>query len=183
MEIHLQFSLPLKWVMPVWLWGHGDSFSTNDANFQEIDLYASYTFKDLITLQITDYFFPDSRIANNDYLNYENDSTGHVFEGGISFNGTEKVPLSVLIATNFAGADARTYDGKLQYSTYIELGYALNVGKTSLDVFIGGTPTNPDRDKGESGYYGPYAGIINIGLKAGRVSRSQKNSNCQSMFP
>ena len=146
-------------------WG---SFSTNDANFQEVDLYAAYTIKDLVTLTVTDYFFPDGRATNNDYLNYENDSTGHVFEGMVKFNGTEKVPLWVMVATNFAGADAKTYDNKLQYSTYIELGYSLNVQKTSLDVFIGGTPTNPDQDKGESGYYGPKAGFVNIGLTAGR---------------
>jgi hypothetical protein len=146
-------------------WG---SYSTNDANFQEADLFLSYTFKELVTLTVTDYFFPDGRIENNDYLNYESDSTGHVFEGMISFNGTEKIPLSLMVATNFAGADAKTADNKLQYSTYIELGYSTHVGETSLDVFLGGTPTKPDKDKGESGYYGPKAGIVNVGITGGR---------------
>jgi hypothetical protein len=86
----------------------------------------------------------------------------------VKFNGTDKIPVSLMIATNFAGADARTADNKLQYSTYIELGYSTKVGENSLDIFIGGTPTNPDQDKGESGYYGPRAGIVNLGLTVGR---------------
>ena len=146
-------------------WG---SYSTNDANFQEADLYLSYTFKEIVTLTVTDYFFPDGRIENNDYLNYDSDSTRHVLEGMISFNGTEKIPLSLIIATNFAGADAKTADGKLQYSTYIELGYSTHLGETSVDIFLGGTPNNPDKDKGESGYYGPKAGIVNFGITGGR---------------
>jgi hypothetical protein len=147
------------------VWG---SYCTNDANFQEMDLFASYTIKELVTLTVTDYFFPNGRTENNDYLNYDNDSTGHVFEGMVKFNGTDKIPVSLMIATNFAGADARTADNKLQYSTYIELGYSTKVGENSLDIFIGGTPTNPDQDKGESGYYGPRAGIVNLGLTVGR---------------
>jgi hypothetical protein len=146
-------------------WG---SYSTNDANFQEADLYLSYTFNDMITLMVTDYFFPDGRIENNDFLNYDSDSTRHVLEATASFNGTEKIPFSLLVATNFAGADAKTSDNKLQYSTYIELGYSTHVGENTLDIFLGGSPTNPDKDKGETGYYGPKAGIVNFGLTGGR---------------
>ncbi|MBN2175715.1 MAG: hypothetical protein JW731_16415 [Bacteroidales bacterium] len=145
-------------------WG---SYATNDANFQEADLYVSYTFNDILTLMVTDYFLPDGNISNNKYFEYDSDNTGHVFEGALSFNGTEKIPLSLMVGVNFYGADARTYDNELQYSTYIELGYSATVKETSLDVFIGGTPNNPDSDKGETGYYGPSAGIINIGVTAG----------------
>ncbi|MEZ5197582.1 MAG: hypothetical protein R2764_14650 [Bacteroidales bacterium] len=147
-------------------WG---SFSTNNANFQEVDLYLSYTFaNDMFSVMVTDYFFPNDTIANNKYFDYNTNSTGHVFEGTLKFNGTDKIPVSLMIATNFAGADARKADNKLQYSTYIELGYSTSIGNTSFDFFLGGTPTNPDGDKGETGYYGPYSGIVNIGLTAGR---------------
>ena len=146
-------------------WG---SYSTTDANFQEADFYLSYTLKDMFTFMVTDYFFPNGRATDNDYLHYNSDSTGHVFEGSISFNGTEKIPFRVLVATNFAGADAHDADGNLQYSTYIEVGYFTTVGKNSLDIFLAGTPTNPDKDKGESGYYGPEAGIVNLGITASR---------------
>ncbi|MCF8367482.1 MAG: hypothetical protein K9G76_00475 [Bacteroidales bacterium] len=144
-------------------WG---SYATNDANFQEADLYASYTFNDIFTVLVTDYFFPDASVANNKYFQYDYNNTGHVFEGAVSFNGTEKIPVSLLVATNFAGADARTVDNTLQYSTYFELGYSAAINETNLDFFLGGTPTKPDSDKGESGFYGPHEGIINIGIKA-----------------
>lgn len=144
-------------------WG---SYATNDANFQEADLYASYTFKDVFTIMVTDYFFPDGTASSNNYFHYNYDNTGHVFEGAISFNGTESIPISLMVATNFAGADARTADNALQYSSYFELGYSTSIHETALDIFIGGTPTKPDSEKGESGYYGPHEGIINVGVKA-----------------
>jgi len=144
-------------------WG---SYTTNDGNFQEADLYVSYTFNEILTLMVTDYFLPDGSISNNKYFDYDYNSTGHVFEGAVSFNGTDDIPLSLMVGMNFAGADARTADNKLQYSTYAEVGYSTSVKETSLDFFIGGTPNNPDSDKGEVGYYGPSAGIINIGVTA-----------------
>lgn len=144
-------------------WG---SYTTNNANFQEVDLYASYTYKEMLTLMVTDYFFPDGTVAKNRYFNYNTNETGHIFEGSLSFNGTEKLPLSLLLAVNFAGADARTVDNDLQYSTYLELGYSTTAGETDLDFFLGGTPTKPDKEKGETGFYGPYEGIVNIGVTA-----------------
>ncbi len=146
-------------------WG---SYATNDANFQEADLYVSYTLKELFTFTVTDYFFPDGDTSENKYFDYQKDETGHVFEGAVSFNGTEKVPLSLMVATNFYGDDARKVNDKIQYSTYIELKYSRSIGPTDFDLFIGGTPNKPDRDKGETGYYGPYEGIINVGLTAVR---------------
>jgi len=120
----------------------------------------------MVTLMVTDYFFPDGTETSNDYFQYDYDRTGHIFEGALMFNGTENIPLSLMVATNFAGADARTSGNALQYSTYIELGYSASVKDTSCDFFIGGTPNNPDTEKGESGFYGPHEGIINIGVKA-----------------
>ncbi|MCB0806600.1 MAG: hypothetical protein KDC05_12440 [Bacteroidales bacterium] len=144
-------------------WG---SYTTNDGNFQETDLYASYTFNDFLTVMVTDYFFPDGTMANNKYFQYDYNNTGHVFEGAISFNGTEDIPLSLMVAMNFAGADARTYENKLQYSNYIELGYSGTVGETAFNCFLGGTLSKPDTEKGETGFYGPHEGIINIGVTA-----------------
>jgi hypothetical protein len=146
-------------------WG---SYTTNDGNFQETDLYVSYTIKEMFTIMVTDYFLPDGTASNNNYFEYDLNQTGHVFEGALMFNGTEKIPVSLMVATNFAGADAMTYDNELQYSTYIELGYSAAIQETGFDFFIGGTPTKPDREQGETGYYGPYEGIVNIGITATR---------------
>ncbi len=142
-------------------WG---AYSTNAANTgQEFDLYASYTFlNDMVSIGITDYFFPDDT-ATYDYLEYSANKTGHILEGFVSFNGTSTIPVSLMAAINFFGADSRTVDGDLQYSTYIELGYSTSIGSTNLDLFLGATPSKPDTDKGEVGFYGPYEGVINLG--------------------
>ncbi|PLX07931.1 MAG: hypothetical protein C0598_12770 [Marinilabiliales bacterium] len=144
-------------------WG---AFTTNNPGVQEVDLYLSYTFlKEMISVTITDYYFPDEVAPGFNYFHYR-DSIGHVFEAMLSFNGTEKIPLTFLIATNFYGADAKccNSDGstsdKIQYSTYAELGYTYK----NINAFIGFNLTNPDTDKGEIGYYGSKMGVINLGI-------------------
>ncbi len=142
-------------------WG---AFTTNLPGVQEVDLYASYTFNNVITLTFTDYFFPDE-VAGYKYFNYKKSTTGHVFEGMLSFNGTEKVPLSAFVATNFYGADAKKVnddgsEGDIQFSTYAEIAYTFKY----VDVFMGINCTSPDKDKGETGYYGDSFGVVNLGL-------------------
>jgi hypothetical protein len=146
---------------------------------QEVDLIASYTFKGIITLMVSDYFFPGLYTGERDnYFCYSKDSTGHVFEGAIQFNGTEKIPFTLLVATNFYGNDncrmkqmndtTFVKDG-LQYSTYIELGFTKNIKGFDFNAFIGGTVTTPKTDRHEMGYYSnTKAGITNVGIKLSR---------------
>ncbi len=164
-------------------WG---AFSTGGVNTtQEFDLYLSYTFaKDMFTATVTDYYFP---VEGSDYkyFCYDKDKTGHVFEGSLSFNGTEKLPISLLLAVNFYGADAARIiddpkssefnqkDG-IQYSTYAELGYSTAVEDVSLDFFLGMNLLAPKKADtqtgyvGESGFYGKYMGVVNLGLTASK---------------
>lgn len=147
---------------------------------QEVDLIASYTFKSLLTLMVTDYFFPDLNTGKRDeYFCYSQDSTGHVFEGMIMFNGTEKIPFTLMVATNFYGNDARKMkqvndstfaeDG-LQYSTYIELGFKKRIKTIDFNAFIGGTVNSPNTSRHETGYYAnTKAGFTNIGIKVARA--------------
>jgi hypothetical protein len=143
---------------------------------QEMDLIASYTFKGLLTLMVTDYFFPDLNTGKRDqYFCYSKDSTGHVFEGLIMFNGTEKIPFTLMVATNFYGNDARKMkqvndstfveDG-IQYSTYIELGFKKRIKTFDFNAFVGGTINSPKTGNHETGYYAnTKAGFTNIGIK------------------
>lgn len=148
--------------LSVGTWG---AFTTNMTGAQELDIYIGYTFlNDMFTFTVTDYFFPDESIDNNDYFEYGNDITGHVFETSFSFNGTKDLPLGILIASNIYGADAKRLDddGNItgnQYSTYAEVSYSFN----HIDVFAGMNLITPDTDKGESGFYGNDLGFINIG--------------------
>jgi hypothetical protein len=103
------------------IWG---AYTTNLPGVQELDLYASYTFSDVVTIGITDYFFPDE-VFGYDYYEFRTDSSAHILEGMASFNGLENLPLTFMVGYNFA------YDS--QNSTYFELGYSFSI----LDIFLG----------------------------------------------
>jgi hypothetical protein len=156
----------IEWARGKFTAGFWGSYAMNDANFQEADLYLTFSPIEEVSITFTDYFLPDHLIARNMYFEYDQDRTGHVLEGAASFNGTEKIPLSLMVAVNFYGADARNADGDLFYSTYAELGYSAEVNGTPYDLFLGFSPSNADEDKGESGYYGNNPGIINLGITA-----------------
>lgn len=163
------------------VWG---SFSLSGFNLsQEVDLHVSQSFaKNMFTVTVTDYFFPEE-FGNYNYFKYGKNVTGHVFEGALAFNGTKKFPLTVLVATNFFGADAARIENDpkspdfnkktgIQYSTYIELGYPFQVKNADINTFIGFDATKPRKAnvytgyKGESSYYGTGFGVINVGFTA-----------------
>ncbi|KAF0201754.1 MAG: hypothetical protein FD170_2427 [Bacteroidetes bacterium] len=143
-------------------WG---AFSMSDGvMIQEVDLYLIYTFKDMVSLTITDYFLPDETISNNNYFEFDEDKTAHLLEVSTSFDGTEKIPFTLMAAVNFWGADALKANGEKQFSTYFELGYNGNFKESDFNLFLGFTPDNPDKDLEEYGFYGPHAGVMNIGI-------------------
>lgn len=145
-------------------WG---AFSTNSSlTVQETDLYLTYNINDAFSLTVTDYFLPEEAAFTDNYFELEQDSTGHVVELAGSFNGTDKIPFTFLAAVNVWGADARKIDNSKQYSTYFELGYKATLNNVDYRIFIGGTATSPDTDKGETGYYADDAGITNFGVTA-----------------
>ncbi|MFH1118411.1 MAG: TorF family putative porin [Bacteroidota bacterium] len=147
-------------------WG---AFSMSDGlKVQETDLYLSYNIKDIFSLMITDYFYPVDTLENNNYFEYNEDKTSHLLEFSALFNGTEKIPFTLLAAVNFWGDDALKSDGKKQFSTYLELGYNGTIKEVDYNIFLGFTPTSPDQEKGESGFYGPYAGVVNCGITASK---------------
>lgn len=146
--------------LEVGAWGSTD-FS---GIYQELDLYAAYTFKGL-TATFTDYYW-DAGWASKPYFSYKNETTGHILEGSLGYTFT-KIPLKVTVATMFYGADKKYIeDGNAtpasNYSTYIELGYAFKVSDYNFDAFLGMTPAD--------GYYGDgYGnvtgfGVVNMGL-------------------
>jgi len=147
------------------VWG---AYSPNNAiTSQEADLYLSYTIADRLSLTATDYFFPKEDTLNH-YFNYEKNKTSHIIELAAKYTGPEKFPLSLLVATNVYGADAKKSNGDNQFTTYIELGYNFNINETACSAFMGFTPNNPDGSKGETGFYAPNAGVINLGLTANK---------------
>jgi hypothetical protein len=132
-------------------WG---SFATSGANMQEVDLYASYTFlKEMFSVGVIDYFFPDAMVSMNNYFDYKDKSTGHILEGSVGFNGVEKVPLYFNASYNFYGADKNN-------SWYFELGYNGSCKVIDYSIFCGATT-------GEGIYLTPEAdgfSVVNVGL-------------------
>jgi len=147
--------------LEVGAWGSTDFAG----GYQEVDLYASYSFKG-VTATFTDYYW-DAGWASKPYFIYKNETTGHIFEGSLGYAFT-KIPLKVSVATMLYGADKKPIEGEEEatpqnnYSTYIEVGYAFNVNEYNFDSFIGITPAD--------GYYGDgYGnvtgfGVVNLGL-------------------
>lgn len=160
-------------------WG---AYTYSPTSNQEVDLYLTYTYKNFISLTVTDYFFPEyfNTKERSRYFNYDKDSTCHVFEGIISFNGTDKIPFTLLFGMNFYGNDARRINndgstGKIFMTKYIETGYKHNIEGVDFNVFVGVALDKPNKDRGELGFYGnTTSGIINLGMK---VSKSIQVSN------
>ena len=177
----IQPNLSLTWKgLNVGFWGAYFTGGVNES--QELDFFISYTFaKDMFTVLFTDYYYPNGRSPDKFY-NYDVDSTNHIPEGTVSFNGTEKIPLSLLVAVNFYGADASRIGNDpnssdfnqkvgIQYSTYMELKYSTNLLRfLNFDAFVGVNLTNPRKEDnstgyiGEGGFYGSRAGIVNLGV-------------------
>ncbi|PLW91873.1 MAG: hypothetical protein C0592_13585 [Marinilabiliales bacterium] len=173
-------------------WG---SYSFLGFDGAEADIYLSYTtLEDKLTLTFTDYFFPDEVNGTfNNYFEYDGDITGHVFEGAISWNGTESLPLTFLAAVNFFGADAKLIEDDTasadfntvvgnQMSMYFELGYGVTCkDETELEFFLGFTPNEPRKADattgyiGEAGFYGYTMGVVNLGVTASKEIKITEN--------
>jgi len=156
--------------------GAWSAYTFSQTSNQEVDLYLTYTYKSVISLTVTDYFFPEyyNTKGRSRYFSYDKDSTCHVFEGAVSFNGTEKIPFTFLFAMNLYGNDARKINtngtsSDIFMTKYIEVGYKKNIKGTDFNAFIGATLDKPNNDRGELGYYGnKTVGVINLGVKASK---------------
>ncbi len=144
-----------------------DTTVVDAGNYAEFDIYASFTYK-WFTLMVFDFFQPNPIDPNYNvnFFNFRNQTTGHGVEVSLTFIGPDKVPLQILVGTLVYGADKNQdssgvygLGNKNNYSTYIEASYKFNVVGIELKPFIGGIPFG-------SSWYGPYAGIINLGLTA-----------------
>ncbi len=155
------------------VWG---AYTFSETSNQEVDLYLSYTHKNMFSITLTDYFFPEyyQTKERNRYFNYDKDSTCHILEGSIGFNGTNKIPFTFLFAMSFYGNDAHRISrdgstGKIFMTKYVEVGYKTTIKGVDLNAFIGTAIDKPNKDRGELGFYGnKTAGVINMGIKVSK---------------
>ncbi|MDR1458630.1 MAG: hypothetical protein LBI60_00220 [Bacteroidales bacterium] len=128
----LQPGMSFSWKgLTIGTWG---AFGFNNQPIQELDLYLSYTFwEDRFTVIFTDYGAPEEGNPNFNYFDYPNT---HVLEGGFSYNGEEKVPVSASIYCLFYGADAKKENGKNIFSSYAEISYNPTFKKIGVDFSV-----------------------------------------------
>ncbi len=129
----------------------------------EIDLYLSYTPVSPLTVSVTNYYFPVDAALTRDVLfsDYEGHNT---MEASLLFNGTEKIPFTLLLAMNFLGLDGVKANGDPVMSKYAELGYSKVIADTKVSPFVG-FALDDNAVENVPGFYGNYSmGVINLGL-------------------
>lgn len=149
--------------LTVGVWGSYDFLGA----YQETDLYISYEVGPL-TFSLTDYYwnYPAS------YFKYKASTTTHIFEGAVSYSGSESFPISITAATMFYGADKKfdkdkgAFTTDNNYSTYVELSYPVKLGSSEISPFMGFTTGD--------GFYGDGYGnvdgfaVVNLGCSASK---------------
>lgn len=135
-------------------WGSYGFVSSGDT--KEFDLTLSYSTGGL-NVGVTDYYFSNSG-ADNKYFEYRSAETAHVWEANI---GYDFGPVALQWYTNFAGADARTDDGKRAYSSYVELSAPFKLAACDWTATVGAVPYKTSFYSDANGF-----AVINIALRA-----------------
>jgi len=106
-------------------WGSGNF----TGSLKEFDFYVTYAFPHFFSVTLTDYNWNFTK----SHFIYNSNRTDHVFEGTLSYAGTEYFPLSASLNTMFFGAD-KNAEGDNAYSTYVELSYPIT---SNAKLFLG----------------------------------------------
>ena len=130
---------------------------------KEVDFTASYKIAGLSFI-ISDYWCADEQTFK--YYTYNSRSTGHLFEGTISYKlPCEGFPLTLSWNTIFAGQDYKVPDSEghrdRAYSSYISASYPFSIKAVALELSIGITPWE--------GMYADDATVIHAGIKASKT--------------
>lgn len=147
------------------IWG---SYQILKGEFHEVDFAFEYKPIEQLKIGFTDYFgINDSIKHNQQFFNYKNQTTSHVFDFFVSVMPFKNIPLSFLVSNWFYGADKNTISKKQNYSTYLELRYDKQYNDINLYSFVGATPHNS--------FYFDKAGIVNVGIGCNKTYQVLKN--------
>lgn len=142
-----------------------------NGSFKEVDLYGKYTSHNF-SLMFVDLFFPGFEGLNQHFFNFNNTTTGHGAELGLSFNGTEKIPFSIYGGIILYGVaidqDPRNTE-KVNHSPYFEVKYLGNINDYSYNVFLGFTPVK------SSLYQTNGFAVFNAGIGAQKTVKVTEN--------
>lgn len=159
------------------------TFKHNPANARvkgfnpEVDLTIGFSRWGLNVRYMHMYYFDTYMDGGNSrFFDFSNPEKGGITqEWDISYRVSDKLPLSILVATRTWGRDGYTNDNgerKRAYSTYIELGYDFSLPwQLMLEARLGMTPNKSIY----TGYQTDFA-VVNVSAK---LSRSwQVNQHC-----
>lgn len=134
------------------MWGSADY----KAEVAEFDWVASYTTGGL-TVGLTEYWGPHSREDDGSFPKYGN-WDNHMLEANLQYDFGEKCKkFALTVEADVNLVNDKDDDNKEQYSTYVELGYPLNVGSVGLDLAVGLTPFK--------GSYSDKLNVVNLSVK------------------
>lgn len=136
-------------------------------NSKEVDLFLKYNIKDF-TLSFTDLYTIVNNGVQQNYFDFEKETTEHIAEAGLSFNGTDAFPLTIYggILVYGLAYDSQIEDAtKLNHSTYFEFAYPGQIKDYSYSLFAGFVPF-------KSGFYqNEKFSFINVGFNVAKEIR------------
>lgn len=135
-------------------WGNLGFLNNKDA--KEFDLTLAYTTGGF-NVGVTDYFFSYYG-ADNKYFEYRAHDTSHVWEANV---GYDFGPVAIQWYTNFAGADSRNEEGKLQYSSYVQLSAPFKLATCDWTATVGAVPYKTSFYSEANGF-----AVTNVALRA-----------------
>lgn len=144
--------------------------------YKETDFTLAYTIKNA-TLLLTDYWwggecgiYNDRKEGRNKYFQFDNHSTDHILEAGVSYLlPLRKCPVNLSWYTMFWGNDKKLNCNNAlvnAYSSYAEISSPLEVQNTTLLFSLGFSPFDSPRNYRNAGF-----AVTNISVKASRNIR------------
>lgn len=129
--------------------------ATFDNSYKEIDLYLIYGYKNF-TIGVFDYFCPEAKIVDADFLDLKGTDTPHLFSVDATYKISERIPVKFTASVMIGGMDVDTLSNNY-YSTYLEAAYSKTWKRNTVSAAIGGTT--------HQGIYAAKAAIMNTELK------------------
>lgn len=144
--------------------------------YKETDFTLAYTIKNT-TLSLTDYWwggecgiYNDRKEGRNKYFHFNNHSTDHILEVGLSYLlPFRKCPINLSWYTMFWGHDKKLNCNNVSvnaYSSYAEISSPLEVQNTTLLFALGFSPFESPANYKNAGF-----AVTNISIKASRNIR------------
>jgi hypothetical protein len=131
-----------------------------DGQYKEVSQIISYSAGNFSITLLDIFNFSDT--PNADYFNFKADETNHITDLSVSYNFTDAIPLTLMMATVLYGND-RDSQGDNRYSSYLEAGFPIAREAFTVQPFIASGFTFGGSDN-NSLYGSESFAIVNVGV-------------------